>query len=488
MNSEVIQQIFFYEVEGDFVTFDVAIGNPSDPSLLRNLRDIRNRPQISEDDEKSFQTDFNYVLENADIFSSVDFGLRYAERSKSFRTFDGRADRDFIRNLGLTLDDFAAVRDFDVSGSPAGYPTTIVGVNFGALQAVTVPNGFDAPERLAARYDVEEDTLGLYTQLNFETEKLAGNVGFRYISTDQSSTGFQNVTDINDVTSLLPVVFTTGYEDVLPSLTARYKVTDEFIVRLGAYKSLTRPELTDIQPARNFAAFNGGNGTSGNPDLQPFTADNYDVSLEWYFGENSLLSVAYFLKELDGLIERVVEEVQIPDPFTGDLLSINLSRPINGENATVEGIELSYQTPFTFVSEDLEDFGLLLNFTTTDSRANFGSGNDIRNDQLPFISDYSYNAIFYYDDGTLSVRTAYNYRDDYLLAVSGSGGQPVFRDDYGQLDLSASYKMTDSLSLKFDVINALSDQIRSYSNSDPAQVKGLIETGRQISFGVSYKL
>ena len=473
----------FYQVQGDFVTFDVAIGNPSDLSLFTNLRDIRNRPQISQDEEVSFTTDVSYSFES-DIFSSLDFGVRYAEREKSFRTFDGRADRNVIRNLGLSLADFGTVREFNVDGSPAGYPTTILGVDFDAIRQATTPNGFDIPERLGARYQVNEDTLALYTQLNFETDKLAGNLGLRYAQTDVTSAGL----DTDGSGNFTPTSVESDYNEVLPSLNIRYNLSDDVIARLGIYKSLTRPDLVDIQPGINFGNFSGASGTLGNPALQPFTSDNFDLSAEWYFSDEGVISAAFFRKDLDGFIERVVSEEQLTDPFTGDLLTINLSRPINGEDATIDGFEFSIQSPFTFLPEWGQNFGGVFNYTTTDSEANFGGGNDIRNESLPFISDFSYNAILYYEDDQLSVRAAYNFRDDYLLAVSGSGGQPVYRDDYGQLDLSASYTVNENLRLKLDVINALGDQIRSYSNNDPLQIKGLIETGYQVVFGVSYNL
>lgn len=472
-----------YALNGDFVTFDAAIGASDDPSVYTNISRIRNRPTFNEDKEFAAKVDFEWSP-NDEFVKSIDFGVRYGTRDKTFRSFDGRASLPAaFPNLGQ----FLSRADFGVSGQPAGYPRGVVQVDFDGLLSAIAPNGFDSPEVMPARYDVNEKTFAGYALANLNIGNLVGNAGVRVVNTDQTSVGFQRVTDMGGVTTLLPASFNNKYTFVLPSFNAKWNISDTLVARFAAYKSLTRPELTDIQPARSFAAFNGGNGTAGNPNLSPFTAWNFDVGLEWYFADEAVLSVSYFRKELNGLIERIVEEVEVEDPVTGQPLLVNLSRPINGQSATIEGWEGTFQTPFTFLPGILKNTGIVLNATLTDSAAVFTNQNDIRSSSLPGLSDTSFNAIFYFDTEIFSSRIAYNWRSDYLIAVSGSGGLPVNRDSYGQLDFSATVNINENFGITLDVLNLTNNKIRSFSNFNQQQVKGLIETGRTVSIGANFK-
>ena len=473
----------FYRSEGDFTTFQPAIGDPSDTSLYTRISRIRNRPDRADDEEISFKVDNTWTVGTPAI-TSVDFGVRWAQREKAYRSYDGRANLS-----GVTANPAQFLRgdSFDVDRAPEALPDRILSVDFDGLMGAVAPNGFEIPERQEARYDVKEKALAFYAQANFDFEAISGNVGLRYVSTDQSSSGFQRVTPVGGPTELLPATFSNEYDELLPSANLRWDVHEDWVLRFSYYRSLTRPALSDIQPARNFDAFDGGNGTAGNPGLNPFTSDSFDVGVEWYFAEDALLSATYFRKNLNGLVERTIEQVVVEDPFTGQQLRINLSRPVNGEDAEVDGFELSFQSPFSFLPAPFNNAGIVLNYTATDSKATFIDTADIRRTQLPGLSDSTYNAILYYDTEKWNVRAAYNWRSDYLLAVSGSGGQPLNRDDYGQLDLSATVNFRENLSLSLDVINLLDDQVISFSSNDPELVKGVIETGQQFVLGLNYQ-
>lgn len=473
----------FYEVDGAFTTFTPAIGSPSDPSLYTVLSRIRNRPDIDEDEELSGRVDFELEVNNGFV-TYADFGVRWSDREKSFKAFDGRATLD---GSITDLAPFIEMRDFGIEGAPANYPTRILTVDYDALQQAAAPSGFDVPEKLEARYDVSEETTAAYGMLNFNKNALSGNVGVRFVTTDQTSVGFERVTDVGGGRVLQAASFSNSYDYFLPSLNVKWDISEDVVGRLAVYRSLTRPQLTDIQPARNFDAFDGGNGTAGNPELDPFTATNIDLGFEWYFADDAIFSFNLFRKDLNGLIERIVEETQVTDSVTGQQYTINLSRPINGESAEIEGLEIGIQSPFSFLPEQFHNAGFVLNATFTDSEAVFRNTSDLRSSSLPGLSDVSYNAILYYDAEPVTVRLAYNKRSDYLLTVSGSGGQPVSRDDYGQLDFSSSYAINDNVKLTFDVINLTDKQLRSFSTFDPLKVKGLVQTGRKLVIGANFK-
>lgn len=467
-----------YEVVGDVTTYGLAVGDAADPAIYNRLTLIRNRPDADKDDELAARFDFEW-RPGLSIVETVEFGARWDKREKSFRAFDGRATLGTVADLSSYLTTF----DFDFDGAPQGLPSQIVGVrDFAALQNAADPDGFDLVENQFAGYDVTEETLGAYAMANFMFNAVSGNVGVRVVSTDQTSDGFERVDGV-----LQPASFSNDYTYALPSLNAKWQISEDLVGRLAVYRSLTRPELTDIQPGRSFAAFDGGNGTSGNSELDPFTSTNFDIGLEWYFGEGALLSASYFRKDLNGLIERIVEETQVTDQVTGQTYTINLSRPVNGESAEINGFEIGLQTPFFFLPEPFNSAGFVANATLTDSSAQFSNQDDIRSSSLPGLSETSYNAILYYDAAPVSARLAYNWRSDYLLTVSGSGGNPVSRDDYGQLDFSSAFDVNDQFSVTFDVLNLTDEEYRSFSFQNEDLAKGLVQSGRRFVVGANYK-
>lgn len=468
---------------GDFTYFLTEAGEIDDPSIYTNLFAVRNRPDKDKDTESSARLDAQWESAGGPI-SSLEAGVRWGREKKTFDAYDGRG------TISTSITDFSPYivsNHFDFDGAPSQIPTNILGFDYAALRAASGTDNIVADRLDEASYEVIEESLAGYAMANFDFDRLTGNLGVRLVNTKQSSIGVQRVVASDGSFELLPADFKNEYFYALPSFNARFEAADNLVARFAIYRSLTRPDLTDIQPSRRIPNFEGGNGTSGNPELDPFTATNIDLGLEWYFAEDALVNVAVFRKTLNGLVERVTEEVQVTDPVSGQTFNVFLSRPINGESARVEGLEVGLQTPFSFLPGLLQHTGMVVNATFTDSKATFIDEGDLRNTTLPGLSKKSFNLIGYYDDGRFSARAAYNWRGDYLLQVSGSGGQPVSRDAYGQLDLSFGFNASDNLSFHLDVLNVTDEQIKSYSSLSERFPKALLQSGRRVTVGASYR-
>ena len=469
----------FYRFDGQFVTWQPAIGDPADPSLYTRLARVRNRPDTDQDDEFSFDLDFDLALGQG-AWTSLEFGLRFSSREKVFRDFDGRAALDG----SLTdLSPYIAVNEFKFDGASANVPTRYLTVDFEGIRQAAAPNGFNVATRPLSNYDISEDTSAAYVMANFDLEQVGGNVGVRLVNTDQASVGSQRVGGV-----IGPAHFESDYSFVLPSMNLKWDVNDDLVGRLAVYRSLTRALLTDIAPGRTLENYDGGNGTAGNPDLDPFTATNVDIGLEWYFAEDAAFTAAYFSKDLNGLIERIVDEVQVVDPGSGQTITINLSHPVNGDSAAVRGFEVGVQGPFSAASGPLSNAGYVLNATFTDSEAEFTNTADLRSSRLPGLSEESFNAIVYYDAERFSARLAYNWRSDFLQRVSGSGGNPISRSDYGQLDFSSTWSVNDLLAVNFDILNVTNEQLEVFTFLDERFTAGISDTGRRFLLSATFRL
>jgi TonB-dependent receptor len=188
------------------------------------------------------------------------------------------------------------------------------------------------------------------------------------------------------------------------------------------------------------------------------------------------------------LVESNTTDIPLPDP-DGQIQLVSVTAPVNGKSAEVTGWEIGFTSPFTFLPEQFEGAGISINATFANSNAEFinqSDANQLISLQLPGLSESSYNAILYYDVEPVSVKLAYNWRTDYLLKASASKGQPLYRDEYGQLDLSVGYAATEKLDIRFDVLNITQEQIRSFTHNDKSRIKGLLETGRTFQVGINY--
>ncbi len=344
--------------------------------------------------------------------------------------------------------------------------------------------GFDATLSPGQSFGVSEEILALFTQFQFDGE-LGGrpwsmNVGIRYTETETTASGFQDtITDIREIapgeTAYLlertvadSVAVSSKYDNFLPSINARINLTDDLVLRAAYSETLTRPRLSDLAPRLSLAdsQLRPGNFvlSAGNPNLEPFESENFDLSLEWYYGEGSYLSGAAFTKDVAGFVvtQDFIESFPIANidnitnepAINGNLATFTVRRPANSTEAKVDGIELSWQ--HTFAS----GFGVQANATFVDSNAELDATDpsaDSNSALLPGLGD-SYNLVLFYENDKLGARLAYNFRDEFLrAAATGPGSEPAFVRDYDQLDFRVSYRLNDLFEVFVDGTNILGE-------------------------------
>jgi TonB-dependent receptor len=232
---------------------------------------------------------------------------------------------------------------------------------------------------------------------------------------------------------------------------------------LGAAKVTARPplNLTSVAVALSLVS---GTGSAGNPDLKPFEATQYDVSVEWYFAPASMVSLALFKKDVSAftrIIQVSENHPEAPNNTTGSTTYL-VNRPVNGESGSIKGFEVNYQHALTFLPAPLDGLGYQLTYTHSDSRTPNVDQLTGATLPLPLSSKHSANAILYYEKGGFSTRVAYNYRSSFLVAQQGSAsGGSLFANGRGQWDVSASYDVTKQIKLTFAAVNIGKD-VNSY--------------------------
>ncbi|AXA93194.1 TonB-dependent receptor [Massilia sp. YMA4] len=323
-----------------------------------------------------------------------------------------------------------------------------------AALGLTVPD-FDA----AQTFDFSEKTRAIYGMADFESEVLgkavSGNVGVRYVKT-RTQRGYA----VMENGAYVPRQSGTSDDDVLPSLNVRMALNDKLVARVAASKVVTRPNFDQLTPSLSLNA-NDRTAYMGNPDLQPLTAKQLDTTLEYYISQSDYVFGAAFYKKVDGFIQTAPSTLQ----YAGT--TYDVSRPTNGKDGTIKGIELGYQGFFTNLPGALRGLGLQANFTYVDSKAPGPIGG--QETSLEGLSRTSYNIVAMYDYQDFGVRLAYNYRGRYLSGTKNyyvNNGNtlaqtPLYTDGYGMVDGYMSYAVNKAVKLAFEVNNLTRTSRRS---------------------------
>ncbi len=160
----------------------------------------------------------------------------------------------------------------------------------------------------------------------------------------------------------------------------------------------------------------------------------------------------------------------------------------NGEGATIKGVELGLNLPFSaFASGALANFGVLGNVTYVDSQQEIEFEDQIFETTFSGVSKYSANGTVYYDDGRISIRMSGAYRSGYNTGLSGNNN---FLEGYTSsfnLDAAIRYKVTDSVELMLDGNNLTDDYRYRWTDDDARRNYENNHFGRIIMAGVRFE-
>lgn len=144
--------------------------------------------------------------------------------------------------------------------------------------------------------------------------------------------------------------------------------------------------------------------------------------------------------------------MDIVDP-NDQVIEFAVTKPSNAETADIDGFEFAVQHMFGATG-----FGVVANATFVSTNAEYDINTFDQGFALVGLSD-SYNLVGFYENDTYAVRLAYNYRDKFLASLDQGGvSEPVFVDGYGQFDLSATYNLTDNVSIFAEGINITGEE------------------------------
>lgn len=487
-------------------SYDLSAGNPvPDLSLNTNFnRDDPGQYQLASIFENDFITDNVGYDARVDFEIMTDFGpLTSIETGTRFETiqFYSEAPQNIpsaasLLGIGdrngdgiLTVDELPGLVYDNSQGSyfpgvSGTFPRDFLGgtTDKGAARDafdLPIPRAENIPFGRVSIKDVDQDTIAFYAKGNFEGEigslPISGNAGVRYISFERISSGFLSDTEATASKS--------SFDYWLPSANASLDLSRDLTLRFAAAKVVARPSLSDVGVSF-VPLFVSRTGSRGNPNLRPFEATQYDVTLEWYFQPSSALTFAAFYKDVDSFTINVTQEEFIPG-LSEQFGTFQITQPVNGEAGKIKGFEVAYQQSLSFLPAPFDNLGIQANYTFVDSKTPLIDEATQAELPLPGLSRHSYNLIGFYEDETFSLRAAYIYRSSYLLGQGGAAaGGSSYAEARGQLDISGQVNLTRNIRLTVEAINLTREIDRQYLQTR-ARLLNSSREDRRIFFGVA---
>lgn len=323
-------------------------------------------------------------------------------------------------------------------------------------------------------YDAEEDILAGYLMTEGNFGSLSFLAGVRVERTELKISAFEATFVDDQFQGIENRVEESDYTDVFPNLQVRYELAPDLIARASFNRTLGRPDFVDLAPIGGFeveevdpGVFRGSLET-GNPELEPFESNNFDLSLEYYFASGAILAASGFYKDIDNPIfvrGFTLEDVERDRFFLEEL---DVERTENADEGEILGLELTYQQQFDFLPGLWRGLGLAANATFLDSEVTVFD----RDDELPFFNqpDRIFNAQLFYELGRVQARLAYQYTDERLLEIgSGNAVEDFYQDERETLSAKLTLQILDNAFLFVEGKNLTEESVRRFQEV-PAQV------------------
>ncbi|MGK0409900.1 MAG: TonB-dependent receptor [Shewanella psychromarinicola] len=396
---------------------------------------------------------------------------------------------------------------------------------------------------------ISEEYQAIFAQVNMEFDisnmPLNVSVGFRYEDTDVNAsamvpayTGIDWVSNNEfatiDTGESVFTDFNGSYDNFLPNLDASLGITDDLIARASIGKTLSRPTYNHIRGGVGVGEVRQGFATanSGDPGLVPYESTNFDFSLEWYFAPASYASVGYFKKDIENFIgtrtskgnlfdlrnptsgpryaealaavgssdnaairQYIFENYPESSTVTGadsngnptgnihstaedSLIDFDITKPFNERDASIDGIEIAFQHTLEM------GFGMQANYTFVSSDAEYDPNVFDSQFALPGLSDTA-NVVAFYENYGFSLRVAYNWRDEFLVSTDNNLNNPRISEAYSQIDINASYNITENFIIFAEGINITDETQRMYSRHS-SELLNAIQSGARYNIGARY--
>ncbi|MEX0686346.1 MAG: TonB-dependent receptor [Balneolales bacterium] len=395
---------------------------------------------------------------------------------------------------------------------PIGYIAD-VDLLMGAMQAIQDANYFetsppnmrgsdyDGIESLGAGYIMSEVNIG--SKITFMPGVRYEQEYSRYNAYAYRNMGLQTV--LNDTSA------SRGSSFILPMIHLQLKPLEWLSLRLAYTESLTRPNYNQYSPRYTINAW-GNAVNTGNQDLKPAQATNYDASLSVYQNVVGLFTVSGFYKSIDDLIwntsfdylpgQTVMPNLVLPNLQGIPIISTSINNPYE---AVFKGVELDWQTNFWYLPSVLKGLVLNVNYTRIVSETEYPRYqtrtvpipvrpftkiefvDTSRVGRMPDQPAHIMNLTVGYDYKGFSTRLSFLYQANTLSSLGNVPETDHFTEDYFRIDALVRQRLFQNFQLYMNLNNINQRADRRYQSSIGAYPTRSEYYGFTMDLGIRYR-
>jgi TonB-dependent receptor len=445
---------------------------------------------------------------------SVKLGVKYRNETMTKRVY--RRDFQYLVNSGEVsgytmfpeLSEASTTLNNFLDGGLASQDSWVT-PDVSAYAAALEASGIDVPVLFAPQssYEITNDIYSAYAMARIDADigsmRLRGNVGMRYENTKRDTQTYLTQAseysgDAYDTIGTTTVPY--DYHNWLPSLNLVLDMRENLLLRFAAAKVLVRPILesstaiaTTIATGSNTGGTTTYDVTLGQTDLKALTADQADLSLEWYYGNGGGLTLAGFWKNVkNGTYNSIV----CPSSFNGTALSLDSAGDCVDAEGSIYEITATYNDPSKIKIKGYElgwtqsfdawlpidGFGLTANYTRVIPQRD--TEFKIRN-----LSEKTWNVTGYWENSKYSARVSLNHRSEYEQDSSDSffAREGHTMKARTQVDAVLGWQLTDKLSVQLGGLNLTDENEEAYKDiSSRWQMTGV--TGRSYYLSMQWDI
>ena len=289
-----------------------------------------------------------------------------------------------------------------------------------------------------------------------------------------------------------------SYDGYYPSAHLTFNATEKLLARFAYAKTYGRPNFTEIIPNSTISEADvdletnplaiPGSISIRNTGLKPWTADNFDLSFEYYTDAGGLFSVGAFRKDISGFFGAIARIATAADleQFGLDprFLGWTLNTRVNAGDARVSGMEFNVRHSLAFAGNWGRQFQAFVNGTKLELKGNSEA------DWRGFVPEsLNWGLTFARRPFTVMAQWTYQGESQRAPVATMGAGAYTFRQARTSMDLNIEYLFRSRLSLFANVRNVFNEYFTdwAYGPQTPEYAKFRVDNNNGTQFAIGVK-
>lgn len=506
-NVESENYLFPFQLGGLNYTVDLADWDR--PKMTITNRQTQVLDDGTVDRQFMIGQDFERILQehdNTDITARVDakfpIDLGYLKGGASLRISSKEGEYDenhFDFNRTLRMISFNMLREpnrnIDVINDEYRIPWFVNTSNARDFLEAQRPLFTGDPDLRAFRseimnYESEEQIYSAYgmADLNFGALEFIGGLRVEYTSAELTGNtvsfdenGELDNTNVRDETN--------NDVQIFPNAQVGMDITDNSSIWLAYSRTIDRPDYMQQAP---FGRIDNQNSQifAGNHELDPVLSNNIDLEVGHRFNSGGSLTLSGFYKLISNSIILQSDVINLGEDFSREIYRNSNS------DATVYGAEIAVNQSLYFLPGIFQNFGVLANYTWSDSQFEISRGELALENQSPHVV----NAALNYTQDRFKAQVSYHWTAELITDYATTqqlapqiANSAIYLDTYedGYKDLSATaeYQLSDRFKVWLNGRHLLGrEQIQYLEDETWYPTSTHIRSGLDLRIGVRFDL